>query len=188
MFDDGWSHLEIGGANYGEEASSKKQLDILFRTLDLIIDRYGTVGRMIVNDLTPEMTQYAGARLREYASAKGYRYVTVELLPGDIFTLDPPVTFTSAFKNPDQGCLDKILEGRNLFQELAERTFLGMEVHTNLVMMQLLRHKLGLQYQQLGEAPPYIDGSGTCNGEPFPYRDAIGKFLVYPSISLFSRF
>ncbi|NGX26843.1 MAG: hypothetical protein K940chlam6_00768 [Chlamydiae bacterium] len=89
---DGWIHLELGAGNYGEFGghSRKKgrfnpevQYAVLFWTLDELVNRFGEVGVMLINDRKAADIEYAAEKLREYALQKGYSHISVITAPGD---------------------------------------------------------------------------------------------------------
>ena len=75
--------------------STKKQYRVLFLTLDELVKRYPSEQIVFhVNDLVAEWAEYASAKLREYADAKGYDTV-VEAVPGNYFELNTEIDYDS---------------------------------------------------------------------------------------------
>ncbi len=79
---------ESGHGCYNPE----EQYGVLFWTLDELIRRYGAKGIFHVNDLYEEYAVFAAEKLREYATAKGYGSVVIEVIPGDYQFLDSEKT------------------------------------------------------------------------------------------------
>jgi len=114
---EGWTHLELGAANYGQrkhnrEWSLKKsshltdmdfyiaQLDydnwgqygVLYWTLDELVERYGEKGVFHVNDCREQLSNYTARMLKKYAAKKGYSEVIIEPITADFFQIDPVQT------------------------------------------------------------------------------------------------
>ena len=71
------------------EYKAEDQYQVLFGTLDQLIERQGPVGVFHVNDLYEEYAIFAADKLKKYAEQKGYHSVIIESIPGDYQKIDP---------------------------------------------------------------------------------------------------
>lgn len=74
----GWTHLELGGANYGVDGHSKgevkgghsNQFRPLFATVDHLVTSQGSRGTFYINDLEQSHCDYAAGKLKGYIASK----------------------------------------------------------------------------------------------------------------------
>lgn len=117
---------ETGSGDYLPE----EQYEILFWTLDQMIQRYGEKGIFHVNDLYEDYAEYATEKLANYAASMGYHSVTIESIPGDYASLDPSRTlakhgkhsYTSIhLKNPEVSFYYDKMDGDRMYSSVESR-------------------------------------------------------------------
>jgi hypothetical protein len=67
---DGWTHLELGAANYGRYATSPKAFENLKKTLDEIVSTRGNQGVFYVNDIDQDHAMVAAVALKNYVDKR----------------------------------------------------------------------------------------------------------------------
>lgn len=66
-----------------------EQYQVLFWTLDQLVERLGPSGVFHVNDLIAEYAEFAAKKLQIYAMEKGYDEIKIDVVPGDYRLIDP---------------------------------------------------------------------------------------------------
>ena len=108
-----WTHIELGAANYGENVKAdlshislgspgQNQFELLFRTIENLIQKKGKKGAFYVNDLHETDVVYTIAHLDKYMT-KYHPDSEIEFKPliGDFFKIDLPKVDSIHLKNPE---------------------------------------------------------------------------------------
>ena len=74
------------------EYKPEEQYQVLFWTLDHLVQFHGDKGVFHVNDLYADYSDFAAEKLRNYAKQKGYDSVKIESIPGDYAHIMPSDT------------------------------------------------------------------------------------------------
>lgn len=218
---DGWTHLELGAANYGQPGNAvhprqgprteacylldeqyffynakepcydpDRQYQVLFWTLDQLIDRYGQKGLFHVNDLHQDYALYACYRLQEYAQEQGYDEVIIEAVISDFAKIDPVTTLGKYqrkrydhvhLKNPEPSLFFEQTGGRGeptpehraatraLLQRMADLSEEGLYLFT------LYNDRFIPKREQIEFIQPGIFYQETFLWEPVPYVYPTGR-------------
>lgn len=173
----GWSHIELGAANYGANpgadeqylprtwAPGKNQYSVLFNTLDKLVREKGKTGVFFLNDLQMNDIDHAMGQLKKHIQ-QNHPDSDIKLLPlpGDYFKIKLPFTDSIHLKNPEYyffTTLDK-KDNQNRLQYFAERSQQGLTLTTYFKRPFLHRlERLGVGYKIIDtHAEPYrhVDG------------------------------
>jgi len=177
---------ETGTGNY----DPLEQFGVLFWTLDQLIERYGPIGIFHVNDLYEEYAKYAAEKLEEYAIARGYDAITIEVIPGDYQLIDSSQTLSQYgktkyssvhLKNPEASLYHSEMDGdeflssdyyrkqtRSMLQNLANLSETGLYLfilyHDNFIpleeRMEFMESEIFYHPTADWEAVPYIFPEG----------------------------
>lgn len=195
---DGWSHLELGAANYGPNPPKTRerglqgplhvdQYRVLFNTAESIIGERGRKGIFYVNDLDAGGARFASEKLRAYLTSRGYSQVEVRELPGDLTTIKLPKVQSAHLKNPEKQLffLDNVSAS---FQRIADHSETGLQIQTyhESQMLERLNPKDVRLSGRLGDGDVYyfpngkvvVEKNGKLRGQPrIP-----GRYVVAPSV------
>lgn len=172
-----WSHIELGGANYGSNPGVDKtylplfyiagenQFNILFNTVDNLIQEKGKTGCLFINDLHKADIDYAIEKLKQFIARKHPdANIKIIPLPGDYFKLKLPFVNSIHLKNPEYQFfteLDK-KSNQNRLQYFADHADEGLTFVTHYKRPFLHRlEKFGVGYKIIDEHfEPYrhVDG------------------------------
>jgi hypothetical protein len=177
-----WSHVELGAANYGENVNadkthiaqggpSKNQHNILFATVDKLVEKKGKKGVIYINDLDKQLVNYTIKRLNKYLIHQYPKSdIKVKPLVGDFFKIDIPRVTTIHLKNPERWFFNTLNKGnKHRLKYFAECSKEGL-VLTTYYKSHFLRgvNELGVGYKVLNDdCCPYIHADGTkitCQG------------------------
>lgn len=135
---------EIGTGDYKPE----EQYGVLFWTLDHLVSRYGEKGIFHVNDLYEDYANTAAKCLKEYADAKGYHSVIIEVIPGDYRFLNAEENLKKYDKTKYQSVHLKNPESSFYYDQMDGEKFLSSEKSCSDART-LLQHLANLSKQGL---------------------------------------
>jgi hypothetical protein len=134
-----WRHLELGGANYGKHNVSENQFQVLYRTIDELIQKYGMNGVIYLNDLIEEDCNYARENLCNYITQNyPHAAIQVEVLAKDYFQINIPEDLkvnslnSIHLKNPTSRQFDSSLD-QKWISNMLEYAKDGFTLTTHLV-------------------------------------------------------
>lgn len=168
----GWSHLELGAANYGATPPKTRekglqgpihedQYKVLYETVESFVSSRGSKGTVYLNDLDAPNVHFAATKLRAYLEARGLKRVQVVELPGDFTKIDLPKVQTAHLKNPEKGLFYVDNISRSL-QRIADVSESGLMIQTYFEsqMLEQLNPKEVRLSQRLGDGDAYLFPSG----------------------------
>lgn len=181
-----WTHIEYGAGNrYKNYTLTQEGYGILFKTLERLVEEYGPWGIFYVNDVDNESARVAAFFLKRFAIQNGWEDIQVQVLVGDIMTINPPRTDTAHFKNPPLLVMAGLnfcggILGEPVWQKLANSSRTGLEITTYFIE-DFMRASVeyNFQYLDLGEGAPYVFPDGETVDDPTT------RFLIKPKVSVY---
>lgn len=132
----GWTHVELGAANYGNnfpETIEETQFLILYRTIDELVSKLGLKGTIYINDYQDETTEYCIQHLNGHLSKTHPEHaIRIEKLVGDYFKIDLPSCTSMHLKNPELSRLERLFSGKYVDRivDMASKSKSGLMVQT----------------------------------------------------------
>lgn len=138
----GWTHLELGAANYGVKGLNgrptghENQLSPLYRTIDSLVHAQGETGTFFINDLDTDDCNYAKEQLTNYIT-KTYpsAAIKVDIIAKSYFDIKIPSDCgvdqvdSIHLKNPDMNRqLDGVFDQREWVLDLVRGSKTGLSI------------------------------------------------------------
>ena len=173
-----WSHIELGAANYADNLKgdntyqhatsiSADKDNVLYKTLDSLIQSKGKNGVFYINDLDEHSVNYA-IRLAEQYVASHYKdsHISIKPLVGDFFKIELPYVDSIDLKNPEYWLFTSLdmAENKNRLTYFADHAKEGLTLITFYKRPFLNRlESLGVGYKIINdEYDPYIHIDGKA--------------------------
>lgn len=172
-----WSHIELGSGNYGKNVHadsthtaigqiSDKQFNLLFITVDELIEKKGNKGMIYINDLEEGIVRYTIKKLQNYIkNSYPDSEITLKPLVGDFFKIEMPIVNTIHLKNPEKWFFKDLIKNKDRLKYFADHSKEGLILATYFEkeFMQLMtKLEFGIRSKVLNNNYyPYIHADGA---------------------------